>query len=391
MLRDPVLRNLFEADLQSRNGTGRPLLAELKGTQLGGQPAWPRLGSARVWAEMPGRDAGSYAGLLWGLFDSAFPGPGLSLPVEPSVDQLAALSGAADLLTALLPDIGRGVLRHVGLIGLTRNDSPEGPLHSVSGGDTFPATVFLAPEKLTNPWDAAGAILHEGLHLALFEIIRCGAMYRFQVPVQEPVVLIPWRVQPWSLMRVLFALHVYVHMVLFNQVAQTAALDLRERFGEPLPGTARSMASVSVAGFATPTERATYLAGELKSRFGLLTRYGQDFVHWLEGALEDLISPAETKMPTASYRAVPPTSVVQLLDQQRVVVAMPNPSRLCWLNLNSWLIYSLCDGRERTAIRDEYLAAVHHLLPRAEAETQLDGGLRELVRQGLVVSTYGHS
>jgi hypothetical protein len=277
------------------------------------------------------------------------------------------------------------VLGNIGVVGLAREDGADGPLHSVSGGDPFPATVFLAPEKLHNVWDAAGALLHEGLHLTLFEIIRCGAVVHDHVDTRSDIVPIPWRRERWSLMRVLFALHVYVHLAVFHGLARAADADVRARFGEPPADAAFSRPTVGGGRFATPAHRARHLAAELGRRLDLCTEYGRDLIAWLVNAL-DRASAAQPDRSTRTFRAVPPVAAVALADQRRLVVSLTDPPRVRWLNLSAWLVYSLCDGRDEAAIRTEYTESVADVMPRAEALRQVDAALPALVDEGLVVA-----
>lgn len=53
-----------------------------------------------------------------------------------------------------------------------------------------------------------------------------------------------------------------------------------------------------------------------------------------------------------------------------------------WLNARSWLIYSLCDGRDVGSVRDEYGRRAG--LDSESARTQVDACLSELTAAGLV-------
>jgi hypothetical protein len=401
MMRDPVLRNAFETDLRPVAGPepGGALLQRLlplvqngsgyalsRPTGKSATPAWPALGRTWVLTGMPPRHGDPVAERLADLLSRAFPDPTSEAPIPPSAEQLQVIERAAELLTILLPTVGPAVLRHVGIVGLARDESPDGPLHSVSGGDPFPAAVFVSPEKLHNVWDAAGALLHEGLHLTLFEIIRCGAVVSDHVDPEADIVSIPWRVEAWSLMRVLFALHVYVHLAAFHGAARSAGPGIADRFGTPPLDAAMSQVTLTGGDFRTPTGRAIYLAGELRRRSQLLTEYGVRLVGWLTDVLDQLSSSPGRQQPGTRYRAVDPASIQYLPDQQRVVLAILDPLRLRWLNVSSWLVFSLCDGRDIDAILEDYVAAVASLVPRAEAERHVAAALPELMDHGMVVA-----
>ncbi|MGY0231435.1 aKG-HExxH-type peptide beta-hydroxylase [Longispora urticae] len=403
-LHDPVLRNAFETDL-AMAGAGLP------GSELGAflpaalcrdlspapVPAWPGLGHAIVWTGLDG-PGDPVAGRLDQLLAGLFPAATAEAPIEPSAAQLDCLARGAELLTTLLPRVGAGVLRHVGLVGLGRDDSPEGPLYSVSGGDGLPATIFLSPERVTNPWDAAGAILHEGLHLVLFEISRSGALV--VDGEAESTVDIPWRVTPWSTMRVLFAVHVYAHLVAFTAAARQAPPGVTARFGPPPERPAMSGSTPGRAEYATPLARVAFLAEQLERHVAhRLTPYGRQFVGWLVDALEELEpgvragwppAPAATRpageppRPTGTYTQVRPVDAVELPEQARLVLATAEPPGVHWLNLSSWLTYALCDGRDAGAIEAEYVRLTSGTVDEGTARGQVRAGLAQLVGLGLV-------
>jgi hypothetical protein len=228
-----------------------------------------------VWTEVTRRGGDPVAERLWFLFDQQFPDSSATVPTKASATEFTTIERAADLLTTLMPTAAPGVLGHIGMVGLAQDDGSDDPLHSVSGGDHFPATIFIARESLENVWDAAGLLLHEGLHLVLFEIIRCGAVVFDHVDSQAEIVPIPWRREAWSLMRVLFALHVYVHLAVFHNAARSADAEIRQRFGEPPADAAVSRASTDSTRFSTPEHRARYLAAQLTLRSDLFTVYGR--------------------------------------------------------------------------------------------------------------------
>ena len=149
------------------------------------------------------------------------------------------------------------------------------------------------------------------------------------------------------------------------------------------------MSQVTLAGrdFGTPTRRARYLAGELRRRVHLFTEYGSRLVEWLTGALESPSRAAAGRPLHTVYQVVEPAGFHYLPDQGRLIVAVPNPLRLLWLNASSWLALSLCDGRDAEAIHEGYVTAVAHLLRREVAERQVNTALSELVAQGLVKAT----
>ncbi|MEV4805300.1 HEXXH motif-containing putative peptide modification protein [Nonomuraea sp. NPDC049421] len=342
--------------------------------------------SAWAWTETTRSTKDPVTARLWSLLDEQFPRGTADVPIKPSAAELKMIDEAAALLTALMPSVGPGVLANVGMIGLARDEGEDGPLHSVSGGDRFPATVFIAPEKLQNVWDAAGALLHEALHLALFEIIRCGAVVFDHVDATADVVPIPWRREAWSLMRVLFALHVYVHLAVYHGLARSAGPEITSRFGEPPADAAVSRATFGGARYATPELRARHLAEQLAQRSGLFTGYGHQLIAWLVKALDLLAPPTPGGGDGTTYQAVAPVAAVPLPEQRRLVVALADPPRVRWLNPAAWLVYRLCDGRDSAAISKEYAESVAGVVPPAEALRQAGTALRALVDDGLVVT-----
>ncbi|WP_412539198.1 HEXXH motif-containing putative peptide modification protein [Longispora sp. K20-0274] len=418
-LRDPVLRNAFETDL-AEAGAGvagpAPELARFLPDasaapcrDLAGSPveAWPGLGPAFVWTGLDGTPGDPIAGRLAALLAAMFPAPTARVPIEPDADQVAGLARGAELLTTLMPEVGAAVLRHIGVVGLGRDDSPEGPLYSVSGGDGMPATIFLSPDRVADPWDAAGAILHEGLHLVLFEISRCGALV--VDGAADLTVDIPWRVVPWSTMRVLFAVHVYVHMVAFTAAAREAGPEVLARFGPPPANLAMSLSTPGQVEYATPLARAGFLAEQLERTVAdRLTPYGRQFVTWLVDTLESREPglraswdrPAGERAPERPGRApaphvvapeIPggpltqaPADAVELPDQARLVLATAEPAGVHWLNLSSWLTYALCDGRDAAAVEADYVRLVAGTVDPDTARGQARAGLAQLAGSGLI-------
>lgn len=417
MLLDPVLANAFEDDMaRLETGTGGGsslghLLAAGAGTGPGGpsaavaghpRPLWPERGPAWLWFDPDAASDGPVAARLRHLYGQTFPG-GTATPV-PATDALhEAVRRGADLLTALLPGAGGGVLPHVGLVGFARGGSDEEQLYSVSGGDPLPSAIFLAPEQLDDPWLAAELLLHEGLHLKLFDVVRSGAL----VADTDRQVPIPWRTGSWTLVRVVFALHVYAHLVLFRAAAVAAGADLREEYGpppvddtvdEPTPGSPAAARGTHL----TTLERATYLAEQAGAAHADgLTPDGRRFVGWLVDAVAALAptirprgaahrpaaAPRDVRPLAGGYRRVEPAVACLLPEQGRLLVMTDEQPRARWLNGHAWLLYALCDGRDTAAIERGYRTALPGTVPAATAAAHLRDGLADLVECGLVTAT----
>ncbi|WP_328761124.1 aKG-HExxH-type peptide beta-hydroxylase [Streptomyces sp. NBC_00272] len=395
LLGDPVLRNAFEDDMvKLENGRSdalglADLAARLPLDQDGLGPCermatphvrpWPEHGPAWLWTEMSPADGvpGELSARLRRLYDGSIEGGPAADPVIPTPEMCRRLSRGADLLTRLLPQVGPSVLRHVSVVGFTRGESVDGPLQSLSGGDPLPSAILMAPERLTNPWTAAETLLHEGVHLKLFDALRSGALLRNADPhVADLSVPIPWRQTPWRLVRVLVALHFYVHMLVFQEAARHADDTLRAEFGDPPAGEVVDEVSPGTEAarngtYGTSWERARYLSGYvLALPEDRLTADGRRFLHWLLDALHLVHEDSGITPPAGVAGVVPvrPPAVTGKAVVRRTARAMARPlpergellvvntdtAAMHWLNARSWLIYSLCDGRDAAAVAVEY-------------------------------------
>ncbi|MFD6182372.1 aKG-HExxH-type peptide beta-hydroxylase [Streptomyces goshikiensis] len=390
LLGDPVLRNAFEDDMVKLEN-GRPdalgladLAARLPLDPDGLGPcermatphikAWPEHGPAWLWTEMSPADRvpGELSARLRRLYDGSIEGGPAADPVIPTPGMCRQLARGADLLTRLLPQVGPSVLRHVSVVGFTRGESADGPLQSLSGGDPLPSAILMAPERLTDPWTAAETLLHEGVHLKLFDALRSGALLR-DADLSVPI---PWRQTPWRLVRVLVALHFYVHMLVFQEAARHADDTLRAEFGDPPAGEVVDEVSPDTEAarngtHRTSLERARYLAGYvLALPADRLTADGRRFLHWLLDALH-LVHEDSGITPPAGVAGVVPVQLPEPTEETVVrrtarAMARPLPERgellvvntdtaaMHWLNARSWLIYSLCEGRDTGAVAAEY-------------------------------------
>ncbi|NUW33909.1 hypothetical protein HTZ77_21095 [Nonomuraea sp. SMC257] len=426
---DPVLRNAFENDmaaLETGKGPTDTLAgylasgaAEPPGGRLDGlgpcerlsRPhvrPWARHAASWVWTDLDA-GAGPQRALtprLDELLAGTLSEDGSDSRITPDAAMLAALGRGADLLTELLPCAGTGVLPHVSLVGFARYDDGDESLNSISGGDPLPSTLFLAPQRLDDPWTAAETLFHEGLHLKLFDVLRTGSM----VADPDRLVPIPWRTRSWTLTRVLFAMHVYAHLLLFRAAAAEASPGLRARYGPP-PATedvdraTPGSEAAARGGYTTSLERVTYLARQAAEvHGGMLTAEGREFVGWLIGAVTPLgpgilseggpVATPSTAVPSAAvpagvpaaaaleprgYRQARPVEVCPMPEQRRLVAVSPGTSRFRWLNDHAWLIYALCDGRDLAALREGYLRAAGQ-----DADDRLGLGVADLLSAGLI-------
>jgi hypothetical protein len=313
-------------------------------------------------------------------------------------EMVTLLDRACALLCALLPQLGPSVLRHVAAVCLLDASAENTRFLSASGGDLGPGVVVVNPAELADPWQAAGMMLHEALHLKLFDAARCFGL------IADPGVStpIPWRRVDWDLRRVLYAFHVYAHLALLQAAMETRGDKLTSEYGSP---GKHVTASRGVSGeYADAAGRARYLGGQLAGPLSPhLTPEGQRMVHWLMGATAPILggdSPAtsvSTPTPTAptrtvgrvtgSYVQTPGLVTRALPDLECLLVFQPATRTLCSLNLAAWVAFELCDGR--SDLDEGYRSAVARKLPPAEASRQLRLALAQLEANGLVTAVGG--
>ncbi|WP_066944079.1 aKG-HExxH-type peptide beta-hydroxylase [Microtetraspora fusca] len=434
MMYDPVLRNAFEDDVAAlENGVAEPgalahYLALGLDVSADGQGPCERLttpavrlspgqGIAWVWTELrpssPAEQA--VADRLEELFAGSFADARDAGRVVPDEGMLAALHRGRALLADLLPNAAAGIFPHISLVGFARGEMADGPFNSLAGGDPLPSAVLMTPERLGDPWMTAEILLHEGLHLKLFDVLRTCSLVRDP----DQLVPIPWRITSWTLTRVLFALHVYVHMVLFRAAATDASAELRGRYGEP-PATevvdapTEGSEAAETGDFLTSLQRARYLGQQAaETHRERLTAEGRRFVDWLLAALDTLtprpesaseptvaagteepgdaadaalLEPARHPMadepvPAVSgYRKAEPVSVCPIPEHRQLLAFSPDPPRFRWLNEHAWFIYALCDGGDIDSIRSRYRATTGDV-----TDERLETGLAALVSAGLIV------
>ncbi|EPX60793.1 hypothetical protein D187_001442 [Cystobacter fuscus DSM 2262] len=226
-------------------------------------------------------------------FDRAFSSRG-SRPgriIQPEPEQVARLDRACTLLARVLPEVGSSALGHIRSICLLEVEVEGGKMMSASGGDGIPSTVFMSPEQLRNPWDAAGHLLHEGLHLKLFDVVRAHTLVE---PHSAPLE-IPWRDIPWPMVRAIFAFHVYAHIELYRAAVDQADAGLLREFGEPGSYTDnRHAMSVSRNNGSVPyglsVERTRFLGKHLRTTWASrLTPEGLQLTRWLQQCLAPFV------------------------------------------------------------------------------------------------------
>lgn len=359
----------------------------------------------RVGSEVPkwlwdvARPADPYSRALHAAFDGVFGAKSKSggTLLSPDATAQRKINDSIELLSLLLPDSGASALTHIEAIALLSARLEGGTVLSAAGGDLTPSTIFLSLEELGNPWDVAGCLLHEGLHMKLFDATRSVAL----AARPEETIQVPWRDIRWSIVRTVFAYHVYVHLSLFKAAALTADRTLTERFGDPSAYVSRPHAmsvvnNDSASRYGRSVDRARYLGEMLLTEWAhLLTPQGRDFVRWLRESLAPVdrelflkdAGPRAREQERATYRKVNGLRVRPSKQGECLMVFSPAAPRIHWLDLNAWLIFELSDGRAYSDMERAYLEVVGARVAPDEARRQLRSGLDSLVRSTLVEPT----
>jgi hypothetical protein len=201
----------------------------------------------------------------------------------PGEDTARCLGNASALLAALLPASGPSALEFISAVSIISATTSWGSMMSGSGGDLIPSTVFLAPDNLANPWDTSNHMFHEGLHLKLFDV---GRVFAFTRPA-VPNLVIPWRRETWSVIRIVYSLHVYAHLLVYNAALKEFGPSLHGTFGDPrsYPAAVHPLSGVDPdeeSGYGNALGRARYFARQLRGEWSVyLTPDGKRFVNWL--------------------------------------------------------------------------------------------------------------
>ncbi len=419
VLRDPVVRMATEAALQ-RLYHGQPeSLAELEQVLVQAR-ACAAPGEDRV-PTQAAEGTGLVAGPDGGLWMPGFPGSGrpgaADLPdrlaqactenfisragrtgeLNPGTDHSAAqVSAACEVLAGVLPVLGPAVIGHVTAVGLITAQGSDGAMLSAAGGAPVPGIIVIRPSGLERPWDAAGRILHEALHLRLFDISMCSAL----IADVDAGAQVPWRPVRWDLRRIVAAFHVYAHLAVFEAATRSRQNRLVRRFGAPPanPGVSASEND----DYAQPEQRLRFLGEQLTGPLaGNLTPTGRRFVRWQLDSIAPIVDwpagPAQA-VRSADFRQRPSArathpaqgyrqaeGIVVRRDQQAGLLLAFNPGRgaLHVINLAVWVAFELCDGRDLDAIRTSYADIVASKLSPADGR-HLAAALTQLRDAGLI-------
>lgn len=321
--------------------------------------------------------------------------------IRPTLPMVEGLERACSLLARLVPHTTDSVFRHLHSIAIANIAGPRGRLLTGSGGDGTPCMIFIDPLELANPWDTAGHILHEGIHLKLSDLIRTGSI----VTDDEPVEL-PWG-RRTALSNCIFAFHAYAHMQIFRAAVHQIGPRYHAEFGAPheyrAPAHAMSVVNNSdVSPFARAQERLDYLheqlAGALAPR---VTPHGRALVAWLWDAIQPLQelagAPAEPSAAelapaapsSARYRQNSELALRRSPATEMLYAIDPRSHKIVTLNLAAWLAFELCDGKTEHDVLAAYAASLG--IERDRAWSQLAPALEQLRSRGMIVSEGGHA
>ena len=209
------------------------------------------------------------------------------LPSTAEAASIELLQAGAALLEELLPSVASTALQHAHVIACVPSSGIFTGVQSSSqlslGG------MFFLRESLGSPWWIAEHLLHESLHLKLYDLHHGHPLVRSNLgPDSAHPVITPWNpprgsgANRWYVWRVLVAFHVYVHLTLLSTVAERRAPELQATYG-PLCDMVESRQARA---------RARYLGRQLKALcWHTLEPAGQALADWLHSIL-DIIDPA---------------------------------------------------------------------------------------------------
>ncbi|MCY1083436.1 aKG-HExxH-type peptide beta-hydroxylase [Archangium lansingense] len=329
--------------------------------------------------------------------------PGAESSVEiirPTPRMVEGLERACALLYRLVPTMADSIFRHLHSIAVANIRSPRGRLLTGSGGDGTPCMIFIDPDELENPWDTAGHILHEGIHLKLSDLIRTVAIVTDDGPVE-----LPWR-RKTALSNCVFAYHAYAHMQVFRAAVQHLGPSCYAEFGAPhdydAPAHAMSVVNNdSRSPFSRAEARLHFLheqlAGALAPR---VTSYGRKLVSWLWETIRPLeaiggdrsearaehaadVPTAPGRAPSsARYRQGQGISLRRSPSSEVLFALEPGSQKIVTLNLPAWLAFELCDGKTEEELLSAYATSLG--LGAEHAWAQLAPTLEGLTSSGMI-------
>ncbi|WNG18203.1 aKG-HExxH-type peptide beta-hydroxylase [Cystobacter fuscus] len=329
--------------------------------------------------------------------------PGAESSVEiirPTPRMIEGLERACALLYRLVPRIADSVFQHLHSIAVANIRGPRGRMLTGSGGDGTPCMIFIDPDELDNPWDTAGHILHEGIHLKLSDLIRTGAIVTEDGPIE-----LPWG-RKTALSNSVFAYHAYAHMQVFRAAVQNLGPSCHAEFGAPhdydAPAHAMSVVNnKTTSPFSRAQERLEYLHEQLSGPLSpRVTPYGRELVAWLWDTIRPLAAlvgerpvsraeataeapPAPSQAPSsARYRQGQGLSLRRSPSTQVLFALDPASRKIVTLNLAAWLAFELCEDKTEHEVLSGYAASLG--LGTEHAWAQLAPTLEGLVSSGMI-------
>jgi hypothetical protein len=190
------------------------------------------------------------------------------------------------LLGRLCPLLSRSAMSHVHVVAVVEA-SPSARVTSLTN-PRLPGVVFVSPAVLSDPWQAAEALLHEAMHVKFVDLEHTHSLmserYRGE---RSPMIrphwnrAVPGSVNEWPVNRALTVLHVYTSLALFFIAVAGRSHRLTGEYG-PLHG-------LDPAGQARRSlDRAHYLRQQLARCEECLGFAGRLFVRWLGEVLRVL-------------------------------------------------------------------------------------------------------
>lgn len=410
LVRDPVVRMVTEAALQGLHQGEPASLAELEQvlteaaacsaprddrmpTQIadgGGLVAGP---DRSLWVLGFPADADPLAArLARACTENFIDQAGRTGELNPGTQRTAAFATAAhEVLAGVLPVLGPEIMRHVAAVGTITAQGSDGAMLSAAGGAPVPGIIVIRPSELEKKWDAAARMLHEALHLRLFDISMSSAL----IADLSSGACVPWRPVRWDLRRIIAAFHVYAHLAVFQAAIRARRDRLTDQFGQPPdnPGVSES----DNDDYADPERRLRFLGEQLTGPLERdLTPTGRRLVRWQLAAIAPILdwSPAPAQpaarpvpvqdSPAQGFR--PAAGLVIRRDPQAGVLLAYNTERgaLHVLNLAVWVAFELCDGRDLGSLRRSYAEIVASKLAPDQAARHLDAALAQLHGLGLI-------
>ncbi len=209
------------------------------------------------------------------------------LPSTPDAYSFQTLTTGTRLLEELLPSLAPSALHPAHIVGCV----PTSKAFFGSSSRPDLGGMLLLNQGLGSPWWVAEHLLHESMHLKLYDLLDGDTLMPSGggMSVARPVIT-PWNpsmlagANRWHGWRVLAAFHVYVHMALLSTVAERRAPELEAAYG-PLSGMIDSRRARA---------RARYLGHRLlvkRQCWDELGPVAQGLADWLHSLL-DVLDPA---------------------------------------------------------------------------------------------------